>query len=143
VTRFVIDASVAIKWYLAEEHSVAATRLLSQEHERIAPELILVEAAQVLAKRARLEEISASEAQASVVALRDSIQLAESASLVSAALDIALAHRRSVYDSLYVALALRETCQLVTADRRLYNALSLAFRDTMFWIGDVRSEDES
>ncbi len=44
---------------------------------------------------------------------------------------------RSIYDSLYVALALRERCKLVTADRRLYNALSLAFSDTMLWVEDI------
>jgi predicted nucleic acid-binding protein len=137
VTRFVVDASVAIKWYLTEEHSAAAALLLADEHERIAPELIIVESAQVLAKRERRGEISAPDAQASLAALRDSTHLEESASLVNAAFDIAIAHHRSVYDSLYVALALRETCQLVTADRRLYNALSLPLRDTMLWIEDL------
>lgn len=139
MTRYVVDASVAVKWYLTEEHSTAASLLLADEHERIAPELIMIESAQVLAKRERLGEISASDAQASLVALRHSTHLEESAPLVSAALDIALAHHRSVYDSLYVALAIREGCQLVTADRRLYNALSLPLRDTMLWIGDFPS----
>ena len=137
MTRFVVDASVAIKWYLTEEHSAAAALLLADEHERIAPELIIVESAQVLAKRQRLGEISVPDAQASLVALRDSTHLQGCISLVSAALDIALTHHRSVYDSLYVALAMRDGCQLVTADRRLYNALSLPLPNTMLWIEDI------
>jgi len=137
VTRFVVDASVAVKWYLTEEHSSAAERLLADQHERIAPELILVESANVFVKRQRRGELSASDARASLVALHDSIELRESAPLVSAALDIALVHQRSAYDGLYTALAIQEGCQLVTADRRLYNALSLAFSDTMLWIEDI------
>jgi predicted nucleic acid-binding protein len=50
-----------------------------------------------------------------------------------------LAHQyiRSVYDALYVALALQEGCQLVTADGRLYNALRPVLPDTMLWVGDL------
>jgi predicted nucleic acid-binding protein len=44
---------------------------------------------------------------------------------------------RSAYDSLYVALALDERCQLVTADRRLYDATSPIYPDTMLWIEDL------
>lgn len=43
--------------------------------------------------------------------------------MLASALEIALAHRRSIYDAIYVALALRENCEMVTADERLYNAL--------------------
>jgi predicted nucleic acid-binding protein len=137
LTRFVVDASVAVKWYLTEEHSSSAERLLAEEHERIAPELALVEAAQVFVKRQRRGEISASDAHASLIALANSIEFRESATLVSAALDIALAHQRSAYDGLYVVLAMREGCPLVTADRRLYNALRESLEATMLWVDDV------
>ena len=46
---------------------------------------------------------------------------------------------RSFYDSLYVALAERADCTLVTADRKLYNALregDLAGRLT--WVEEIR-----
>lgn len=68
------------------------------------------------------------------------IALKDTATLVGAALEIALAFDRSVYDSLYVALALRDDCQLVTADRRLYNALAPALSETMLWIEDDPAE---
>jgi predicted nucleic acid-binding protein len=47
--------------------------------------------------------------------------------LLPRALEIAKQHRRSVYDCLYVALAEREQCQLVTADGKLVNALQGTF----------------
>ena len=137
MTQFVVDATVAVKWYLTEEHSDAAERLLVDDHRRMAPELILVECANVLVKRQRRGELSSGDVQASLATLGDLIELRESATLVSAALDIAVVHERSAYDSLYLALALREGCRLVTADRRLYNGLSPTFHDTMLWVADL------
>jgi predicted nucleic acid-binding protein len=40
------------------------------------------------------------------------------------ATEVALASGRSVYDSVYVALAVALQCRLVTADERLANALA-------------------
>lgn len=137
MTRFVVHASVAVKWFLDEEHSTAAERLLTARHERIAPELVFIEAAHVFVKRHRRGELPAADAQVSLAALHDTLQVQESTSLVSTALDLAFAHRRSAYDGLYVALALRESCELVTADRKLYDALSPHLPATMLWIEDI------
>ncbi len=53
-----------------------------------------------------------------------------------------VAHRfdRSFYDGLYMALANREDCPLVTADRKLYNALSGGDLDEyLVWVEDLDS----
>ena len=55
--------------------------------------------------------------------------------LLDEALALAFAFDRSVYDCLYVALALRSKAQLVTADERLANAL--AARLPVKWLGAV------
>ena len=39
---------------------------------------------------------------------------------------LAVTYRRSVYDSLYLALSLRSNCRFVTADERLVNAVGTA-----------------
>jgi predicted nucleic acid-binding protein len=44
--------------------------------------------------------------------------------LLDDALNLAIDYRRTVYDSLFVALAIREGCQLITADERLVNAVA-------------------
>jgi predicted nucleic acid-binding protein len=51
VSRFVIDSSVLIKWFVPEIHSVDALRYLDPDLERDAPELLLAEVANVLWKR--------------------------------------------------------------------------------------------
>jgi predicted nucleic acid-binding protein len=51
------------------------------------------------------------------------LEVHSSAPLLDNALDLALSVSRTVYDSLYLALALSLGCPLVTADERLVNAL--------------------
>ena len=44
MSRFVVDACVAIKWVEAEEHSVAALRFAQSDSEMHVPELFFPEA---------------------------------------------------------------------------------------------------
>ncbi|MDJ0799442.1 MAG: type II toxin-antitoxin system VapC family toxin [Calothrix sp. MO_167.B12] len=47
--------------------------------------------------------------------------------LLADAYHLAVAHQRTVYDSLYLALSLRQQCQFVTADEKLVNSVSSLF----------------
>ena len=40
MSRVVVDASVAVKWFLPEIHSEAALRYLDGDYERVAPDLL-------------------------------------------------------------------------------------------------------
>jgi len=67
----VVDASVVLKWFLPEPDSAAADLLLEKflndEVELLAPDLMLVEAANALWKRAMIrKELSADEASSSI-----------------------------------------------------------------------------
>lgn len=119
----VIDSSVAVKWYLPESGSDRAASLLGDDRRLIAPDLLLAEIGNVLWKRRR--DLPAAEIEAIVVALTfaSPVSLFASSLLLQGAVLIALAYERTVYDSLYLALAVSEHCQLVTADKRLSNAL--------------------
>lgn len=137
MTTYVVDASVAVKWFLTEPHSEAATRLLVLQHRRIAPELVFSEVAHTLLKRLRGGEIQRDQAVRSLAELPALMSIRPSAHLTLRAFDFATTHDRSAYDAIYVALAVEQECQMVTADRRLYNALRAELPNTMLWVEDV------
>jgi predicted nucleic acid-binding protein len=139
VSLFVVDASVAIKWFLPEVHSDAALRLLAQQHSLHAPDLIFSEFANVLWKRFRKNEISKNEATATLEGLLAlHLQVQPSHSLVPLALEVTCGVNRTVYDSLYLAAAIALQFPLVTADARFYRALSKGpFSVHLLWVEDI------
>jgi predicted nucleic acid-binding protein len=140
VSLFVVDASVAIKWFLPEVHSDAALRLLAQQHTLHAPDLIFSEFANILWKRVRRSEISRREANATLEGLLAvHLQVQPSQSLIPLALEIACGENRTVYDSLYLAAAITLQFPLVTADGRFYRALSKGpFSAHLLWVEDIQ-----
>jgi len=61
-----------------------------------------------------------------------------SASLLPTAVELACETRRTVYECLYLALAISERCKLVTADAKLCRALSVGdFADEVRWVEDL------
>ncbi|HWF00496.1 MAG TPA: type II toxin-antitoxin system VapC family toxin [Caulobacteraceae bacterium] len=114
----VIDASVAIKWVLEEDGSAAARDLAASE-TMMAPELLFLECANVLAMKVRRGLLSVADADEAMAAIQDmGMRSAPSGPHRAMALRIAIALGQTVYDSLYLALALAERVSLVTADAR-------------------------
>lgn len=70
--RFVVDASVAVKWFVPEVHAIQALRLLEGSHDLLAPDLLLAEAGNILRKKCRLGELEAPQAADILQALRRS-----------------------------------------------------------------------
>jgi predicted nucleic acid-binding protein len=124
VSRFVVDSSVVIKWSVPEVHSADALRYLDPNLGRDAPELLLAEVSNILWKKVGRGELTRAEAEqiADDVGQAD-VTIHAMGMLFGPALRIALETGRSAYDSVYLALAESLSTQLVTADRRLYNAL--------------------
>jgi predicted nucleic acid-binding protein len=131
--EYVIDASVAVKWFIPEPQSDRAAFLLAEYRadrlDLIAPDVLIAEVGNTLWKRSVLRgEIASADAQAmyrDFIDLR--IPLRSSSALAEAALAIAVAHHHSLYDALYIALALERKCDLISADRTLVTKLSKAF----------------
>ena len=61
--------------------------------------------------------------------------LTPTADLLSEAFRLAIAHERTVYDALYLALSVREQCPYVTADEKLVNAIRTAFPNVV-WVAN-------
>lgn len=121
----VLDASVAIKWYVPESGWVAARALLDSRLLFVAPALFLAEVGNVLWKKVRRGEIDADNARFVRAQLCDGsvIDIRPMQPLTETALDIALQFGQTVYDSMYVSLAAAENTQMITADSRLHTAL--------------------
>jgi predicted nucleic acid-binding protein len=124
----VIDTSVAAKWFLDEPHSAEALdilkKVLADELSLIAPDHIYAEIGNTLWKRTNAGTIAVTDAQDFISDfLRIKITLVSTADLLSDAYHLAITYKRSVYDSLYLALNQREQCQFVTADEKLVNAV--------------------
>jgi predicted nucleic acid-binding protein len=126
--KFVLDASVALKWVLREPGSDKALAIRADFrrglHEFVAPDVFLAEIAHALARAERRNIVVSPKGSVLLADLLTTVsQLRSSLPLLPIAFSIASAMRISFYDCLYVALAERERCELLTADTRLVNAL--------------------
>ena len=125
MTPVVVDASVAVKWFVPEIHAQQAARLLDGRFELLAPDLIHPESANTIWKKVGRGEITADEGRQIVAALRDApLEITPSAGFIAPAYEIAGRTGRTVYDALYVALAVARKCLFVTGDARLVAALA-------------------
>jgi predicted nucleic acid-binding protein len=140
IRRYVVDASVAAQWYFPEALSAQADVLLEQPGELLAPDVLLVEIAQLAWKCARRGEIGEAAADRLVNELRKvPFELKPTAELVTAALPLALHRGFTLTDAFYIALAVQSGCPLVTADRRLCDALRASpLAQHALWLGDLR-----
>lgn len=125
MTMLVVDASVVAKCFFPEEHSAESRRLLSPRRTLLAPDLIWSEAGNIAWKRVRRGEIDADEADQFIADLiRLPLEISPTQGLLAPALALAVATDRTVYDCMYLALAIDRKCRLVTADERFVNALA-------------------
>jgi len=101
--KLILDASIAVKWVLPEADAPRALALReefrNQIHELIAPDIFAVEVAHALTRAERRGILQRPEASIKLIDV-----------LVTAP---------DFYDCLYLALAEREQCEVLTADRRL------------------------
>lgn len=138
---YIADASVAIKWFVPEVHELAALRLLEQRTELHVPDLIYAEIGNILWKKWYRGEIDKEDVFYLIddfKAVRLTVHKTEE--LMENAWKIARQYKRSFYDSLYVALAVKTDCRMVTADLKLYNALKItALKKHVLWIQDIPS----
>jgi predicted nucleic acid-binding protein len=138
VTRRVLDASIVVKWYVEEVYSPSARRLLESDDELLGPDLLLMEVGNAFLKKLRLGEMRREIAEQALLDIPEIVRLTSVNELTWRALTFALEHGRSIYDSYYVVLAMRESCALVTADERLYNALRGRLPGVLVWIDEMQ-----
>lgn len=139
MSRYVVDASVAIKWFLPEMHSEAALHLQHSTHRLHAPAFIMLELGNVLAKKIRRNELTQEEGKAILKDLKHiPFQQHSDMRLFRPAYTLALDTLRSLYDCLYLALAEVVDGRMVTADRKFYDALTKGpYAHRVLWVEEL------
>jgi predicted nucleic acid-binding protein len=139
MSRFVVDASAGVKWFLPEPDAADALRLQNPAHELHVPTFFDLELANIFWKAVRQGRLTRPEADTRLAQLAAlTIPRHAEGPLIAAAFDIANTADRTVYDSLYVALAVQISAVVVTADDRLVNAPDgTAWAAYVMRLGDV------
>jgi predicted nucleic acid-binding protein len=121
----VIDASVALKWFIEEEGAAQASALLTGADMLVAPDLIVAEVANAGWKAVRAGSMLPEQHDHAAARLPLAFDgLVPLASLAPRAVAISRALNHPVYDCFYLALAEERAATLVTADRRLLARLA-------------------
>jgi predicted nucleic acid-binding protein len=136
---FVVDASVAAKWVFPESYTESSLRLLADRNRLHATDFLFAELDNVVCKRIRRGEINRTEGNRVREALRRfPIQTHSFLPLLDPGYELAVRSGRSLYDCLYVALAILLDGKMVTADRRLYKGLAAGpLSKILLWIEDL------
>jgi predicted nucleic acid-binding protein len=128
-TAIVVDASVVIKWVLNEPGREEAAALLDGYEggriDLIAPRMLMTEVASALSKRCRRRELSVARAEQAfhLIEARRPL-LSDEPDELRFAFSFSMNYQISVFDALYVCLAIVRRCDFVTADRRLYRSVA-------------------
>ncbi len=130
--KYVLDVSAALCWVLPRPNSGKALQLRADFqnaiHELVAPSVFAGEAASALTKAERQNLIAIGDARALLgQVMRTAPLMHPYELLLDRAVDISSRTRSGLYDCLYVALAEREGCELVTDDQKLIANLKLLF----------------
>lgn len=136
---YIVDASVAIKWFAPEELRDRALLVLEDVRRLEAPDLILPEVTNIVWKKCLRGELSREQATNALLAIQKFIRLIHpSRMLYARALEMAFVLNHSAYDCFYLACAELRGGVMVTADRRLCDAVQVTeFSRLICHLGDV------
>lgn len=130
--KYVLDSSVGFKWFLPEPGTDKALKLRDDFRsgviELTAPDVFGIEVAHAITRAERANRITTAEGERCMKTMLMLLPaLHESLSLLPRAYELSSQFRIGIYDCLYVALAEREGCEVVTADQRLITNLGSQF----------------
>ena len=140
MSDIVVDARVGVKRFVPEVHAAEARQWRNGPDELHAPSFFFdLEIANILWKKVWRAEITRPDADL-IFGQLPGLPLTRHPELplLASAFDLANRTQRTVYDCLYLALAVQLNGRMVTADQRLYNSLAGSpWAGYMRWVGDL------
>lgn len=123
---YVVDASVAIKWFSEEEYTDRAVdirdKFFKGTCELAAPDLILYEVSNALRFNPNFNEEDVTEAMNSLFDMGISI-IVPTPRIIKSSIAMAFKYKTTIYDAFYAALANEIGFEFVTADGKLYKKI--------------------
>ncbi|MEJ7624057.1 MAG: type II toxin-antitoxin system VapC family toxin [Pyrinomonadaceae bacterium] len=137
--KYVVDASVVVKWYVPEIYCDESIRLLEGGNELHVPELLLPEFSNIIWKKVRRNEIDAADGRKMIEAVRQiRFSIHSHKKTILSAYTGAISTGQTVYDWTYLALAISLSCEFVTADEKFFRRLAdTPLKSNLMWIGDI------
>jgi predicted nucleic acid-binding protein len=133
----IVDASVGVKWFVPEVLAAEARQWRNGPDELHIPAFFFdLEIANILWKKTRRAEITRADADL-ILAQLPALPLTRhpEGPVLPAAFDLA---DRTVYDCVYLALAVQLGGRMVTADQRLQNSLiGTPWSSHVCWVADL------
>ncbi|TDR95903.1 type II toxin-antitoxin system VapC family toxin [Enterovirga rhinocerotis] len=125
MSALVVDASVAVKWFVQEDDSEDAVRILDSVDDLHAPRLLKLELANALWANVGRGVIGIDQAHEGILRIeRTMSRWHDDESLILQAFDWSVSYRHPIYDFCYLSLALTLGLRVVTADRRFLRLLA-------------------
>jgi predicted nucleic acid-binding protein len=137
---YVVDASVAAKWYFPELWHKESRNYLSPDCFLVAPDFLKIEFANIVYKKERQHEIDPSRAELFMnhFLQRTTIEFVSTERLILRAQHIAREISHPIYDCLYLSLALLLDAVVVTADKKFYNSVfSSPYQSNIAWVETI------
>lgn len=119
----IFDASVVVKWFLDDPLADAAIEARREHGPVVAPDLMLVEAANVFRRYVVRGEMERSSATENLSVIAQVVDLDDHEGLTSEAFVMACELNHSMTDCLYAVMARRLGLPLITADSKLARKL--------------------
>jgi len=141
VVKWVIDANVAIKWIFPEVDSEIALSILEDDQAiLLVPDFFFSDVTNILWKLIQRQSLSVKKARASLELIKQvDFKVSDSYGLAMQALDLSIQVQQSVYDCIYLALAISNDCEMITADERFINAVRQNSNiNSLCWLKDWR-----
>ena len=138
--KYVIDAGIAIKYYVPEIYEDQSVALLEGGHELHIPELLYVEVSSIVWKKVRRGQVARVKGANIIFRILNENWIAHShKGTLETVYAGAETTGQTVYDFTYLALAISLDCEFVTADEKFYKALeNTSFKSNLKWIGDFK-----